>query len=74
MSEYYYELIIKPENHFELFTDLIVSLTNEAIEEFDGTIIARSEEDLSDIEFGVNEFAKAININCNTELTKKREY
>lgn len=71
MSEYYYELIIKPENHFELFTDLLVSLTNEAIEEFDGTIIARSEEDLSDVEFGINEFSKAINVNCSTELTKK---
>ncbi len=71
MSEYYYELIIKPENHFELFIDLIVSLTNEAIEEEHGVIIARSENSLENIEFGVKKFAKALNIKCDTKLTKK---
>ncbi len=71
MSEYYYELIIKPENYFELFSDLIVSLTNEAIEESDNIIIARSEEDLIDVEFGVKKFAKALEVNCDTKLTKK---
>ncbi|MCP4969804.1 MAG: 50S ribosomal protein L11 methyltransferase [Arcobacter sp.] len=71
MPEYYYELIIKPEDHYEAFVDLLSSLTSEAIEETDNSIIARSEEDLSDVQFGINQFSKALNIECKTCLTKK---
>ena len=72
MSEYYFELIIRPQNHLELFTDLLASLTNEAIEEIDNAVIARSEEDLSDVEYGILEFAKALDIQCETTLQKKQ--
>lgn len=71
MSEHYYELIIKPTSHFNTFVDLLSSLTNNAIEETNDSIIARSEEDLSNVEFGINEFAKALNVECETILTKK---
>ncbi len=70
MVEYYYELKIKPESQYELFLDLISSLTPEALEEDNGTIIARSESDLSDIEFGIVEFAKHLNIICDTQSSK----
>ena len=70
MVEYYYELQIKPESHYELFMDLMSSLTNEALEEDAGTIIARSESELNEIEFGVLEFAKHLNITCDTTLSK----
>ncbi|WP_072680070.1 50S ribosomal protein L11 methyltransferase [Arcobacter sp. LA11] len=71
MSEHYYELIIKPKQHYDTFLDLLGTLTNNAIEEADGSIIARSEDDLCDVEFGINEFAKALNVQCETVLTKK---
>lgn len=71
MSEYYYELIIKPKQHYNTFLDLLSTLTNNAIEETIDSIIARSEEDLIDVEFGINEFAKALNVDCETILTKK---
>ncbi len=71
MSEHYYELIIKPKQHYNTFVDLLSSLTNNAIEETEDSIIARNEEDLSDVEFGINEFAKALNVECETILTKK---
>lgn len=71
MSKYYYELTIKPEEEHEVFVDLVTSLTNEAIEETNSSIIARSENDLVDIEFGIKEFAKAIGIKCKTILEKK---
>ncbi len=71
MSEYYYELIIKPKQHYHTFVDLLSSLTNNAIEETEKSIIARSEEDLSDVEFGIKEFANALNVDCETILTKK---
>jgi len=70
LVEHYYELTIKPQLQYELFLDLISSLTNEALEENDGKIIARSENDLIDIEFGINEFAKQLNIDCETSLLK----
>ncbi|WP_321468749.1 50S ribosomal protein L11 methyltransferase [Halarcobacter sp.] len=72
MSDYYYELIIKPSGNYEVFLDLLNSLVNDAIEESDDSIIARSEEDLSDIEYGINEFSKAVGIECETILSKKK--
>lgn len=71
MSEYYYELTIKPEDNYELFLDLLTSLTNQAIEELDGTLIARSEEDLSDVQFGIEKFAQALQTTCKTKCEKK---
>ncbi|RXJ86811.1 50S ribosomal protein L11 methyltransferase [Arcobacter sp. CECT 8985] len=71
MSEYYYELTIKPQNNYEQFLELLTLLTNNAIEESNGLLIARSEENLSDIEFGVNEFAKKLGIECETTCEKK---
>ncbi|MCK5110005.1 MAG: 50S ribosomal protein L11 methyltransferase [Arcobacteraceae bacterium] len=77
MNKFYYELIIQPESYYELFLDLAVSLVDEAIEELDGTIIIRSEDDLVDIEAGMiafaNELTRAFNseISCKTTLEKK---
>lgn len=71
MSEYYFELIINPNKNYELFLDLLSSLTNNAIEELDGTLIARSEEDLSDVQEGIMQFANTLNIECKTNHEKK---
>lgn len=71
MTDFYYELIIEPEGNYEIFLDLVSSLTNEALEELDGKIIARSEDDLIDIKEGIEKFSEAINIGCKTSLTKK---
>jgi len=77
LDKYYYELTIKPDLYYELFLDLASSLTNDAIEELDETIIVRSEETLDDVESGVLEFAKELSsafsteIKCETLLTKK---
>ena len=50
MSKEYFELLIKPEDNYELFLNLILSLTDDAIEENDGEIIVRSEESLEDFQ------------------------
>ncbi len=72
MEDYYYELEVTPSDNIEVFTDLVTTLTQNAIEECENSIIARSEEDLSDVEFGIQQFAQAIKIPCETKLTKKR--
>jgi ribosomal protein L11 methyltransferase len=72
LSEYYYELIITPSKNYEVFLELLNSLLSEALEESNNSIIARSEDDLSDIEYGIKEFSKAVGIECKTVLTKKK--
>ena len=71
MSKYYFELTLQPNNHYELFLDLVDSLTQEAIEEDDGTLIIRSEDELDNLKFGIEEFAKVLNINCPMNYEKK---
>jgi len=77
LDKYYYELTIKPNLYYELFLDLASSLTNDALEELDETIIIRSETALDDVESGVLAFAKELSnafdteIICETFLEKK---
>lgn len=72
MKEYYYELEIIPQENPEIFSELLTQLTQNAIEETSNSIIARSEEDLSDVKFGIEKFSNAINIKCETKLQKKK--
>ena len=71
MTDFYYELIIKPKSEYEIFLDLAINLTNDAIEESDGRIIIRSEDDISDIKDGIEKFSEAVNINCEISLNKR---
>ena len=71
MSKYYFELTLKPDNHYELFLDLVDSLTTDALEEDDGAVIIRSEDELDDLKFGIEEFANALAINCKITYEKK---
>lgn len=72
MSEYYYELVLKPNSHYELFLDLLTSLTNEAIEEKDKKLISRSESDLLDVKEGIEKFARALDVDCFISYEKKK--
>ena len=72
MQDYYYELEITPNEKKEVFLELLTKLTQNAIEETEKSIIARSEEDLCDVQTGINEFSKALNIPCKTKLEKKK--
>ena len=71
MSEYYFELKIKPASHYEQFLDLLIALTDNAIEENNGELIVRSEEDLSSVEFGLLKFSQALDVKCETTCEKK---
>lgn len=69
MEKYYYELRIKPDLYYELFLDLASSLTNEAIEELDETIIVRSENSLENVEAGIVAFTQELSLAFDTEIT-----
>lgn len=72
LQDYYYELKVKPAQQYDLFLDLLTSLTNEAIEEDNGVLISRREEDLSDVEFGLQAFAQKLSIECETSITQQK--
>jgi ribosomal protein L11 methyltransferase len=62
MKQTYNELQITPSSEYPLFVDCLISLSDEAIEENDGTIILRSEDDLEMVRFGIETFAKELSI------------
>ena len=72
MKEFYYELKIQADTSLDLFIDLVDTLLPNAIEEGDNFFIIRSEDELSTIEYGVKEFAKAMNLDCSTLCEKKK--
>ncbi|WP_024954333.1 50S ribosomal protein L11 methyltransferase [Sulfurospirillum arcachonense] len=69
MKKTYYELQITPIGEYDRFADFILTLTNEAIEECDGVIIVRSEDDLDTIEFGVKVFAESLAASLNQDIS-----
>lgn len=72
MLNYYYELSIKPSKNYNQFLELLLMLSEEAVQELeDGTIIIRSEMPLEDIEEGIKKFAKALNVECNLKKETK---
>jgi len=68
VKETYNELQITPFGEYERFADFILTLTNEAIEERDGVIIVRSEEELDTIEYGVEIFAQSLAKTLNKDI------
>ena len=60
MEKTYNELQITPSSDYPLFLDFVMSLSDEAIEEKENTIILRSEDDLEMILFGMEAFAKEL--------------
>ena len=71
MNEYYYELTLTPKSNLPIFSDLLLSLSQSAIEERDGSLILRDTENLDDILWATQEFAKNVNIEIETSLEKK---
>lgn len=58
MQETYNELRITPQSDYSLFVDVLLSLSDEAIEEDGQTIILRSVDSLEMVAFGVQAFAE----------------
>lgn len=60
MDEVYYELTIMPSSHHELFADFLADTLPIGFEETQTGFIVRSEEELSTIQWGVEQFAEAL--------------
>jgi ribosomal protein L11 methyltransferase len=60
MQEYYYELVITPSAHLELFSDFLADTLPIGFEERDGSFIVRSEDELETMSWGVEQFKEAL--------------
>lgn len=73
MQKTYNELSITPSGEYLYFIDFLSSLSDEAIEEDNGTIILRSEENLDNVLFGLEVFAQKLSLALNKEIELKAQ-
>lgn len=69
MNPHYNELTVLPSHSPQLFLDFINEIFPDTIEELDDTIIIRSEEDLSDIEWAIQTYAQELAKALDQEVT-----
>jgi ribosomal protein L11 methyltransferase len=78
MQEHYYLLKVRPSSHHHLFSDFLSDTLPVGFEEGDGFFLVRSEDDLSTIAWGIEQFSEALNraldenIAVDLELTKEK--
>ncbi len=68
MHKTYNELCVTPSYAYNHFVDFIFALGFDALEERDGTIIVRSEDDLDLLVFALDEYSKKLSISLNKDL------
>ena len=77
MVNYYYELVIKPSEYYNLFLDFLLDIYPDGFEELDGSLILRSENSLDEIIWAVKYFTQELEkklkktITVDILLTKK---
>jgi len=72
MNEFYFELTIKPTENLEIFSSFLLDITEDALEERDGSLIVRSSEPLDDILWATEQLAKKLDLKIDTTLEKKK--
>lgn len=68
---YYYKLQISASSHLKELADFLFSLGVSAVEEKNDTLILRDEDELDEISWGVEEFAKKLENLYNTQINLK---
>ncbi len=68
MQEEYFELSIHPVKYFDLFNDFVFELGVSAVEQKDGCIIVRDENDLKEVQWGVERFADELSKNKHEDI------
>jgi len=77
MQEHYYQLVVTPSSHHELFSDFLADTLPIGFEELDNSFIVRNEDELDTIAWGIEQFAealsKALSMNVSVEITHTKE-
>jgi len=76
--DFYYELVVKPSSHYNLFLDFLIEISDNGFEELDNSFILRSEEPFKDtiwaIEYFRDEISKKFGKKIDVEIVEtKRE-
>lgn len=66
--DFYYEVTITPNKYYELFLDLLSSLTDEAIEEDNASMILRTYENPQEIIEGIEDFANQLRTHLEDDI------
>ncbi len=72
MDKFYYELTVTPKNSLEIFSDFLLEITQNALEEKEDSLIVRSTEPLDDILWATEQFSNKLNIQITSNLEKKK--
>lgn len=82
MLSHYFEITINPDRYPELFSDFILEETEQAIEELDGAIIVRTENEPSVLVSKIQEYARVlsarldetVNVTVRSEKKENRDW
>lgn len=73
MNEFYFELTVTPPKELqEIFSSFLLEVTQNAIEEDNGSLIVRSSEPLDDIEWAVQQLSLKLSIDVPTAIEQKK--
>ena len=77
MHKHYYELVIKPSSHYDLFLDFLLEVYQFGLEELDNTLILRGEEPFKEIIWAINyfkdELEKTLKIDINLDISESKK-
>lgn len=76
-KNYYFELVIKPSSHYNLFLDFLLEVYEFGLEELDDSLILRGEEPFKDIIWAINyyknELEKTLKIEIKIEILETKK-
>lgn len=72
MNEYYYQLTVTPEAHLDIFSDTLLEIMQNAIEERDRSLIVRDSEPLEDVAWAMETLGEKLGVSVHTEHTREK--
>ena len=72
MNDYYYQLIVTPSSGIEIFSQTLLEIMQNAIEEKDGALIVRDSEPLDDVAWAMQQLGQKLGIVVKTTLSKEK--
>jgi len=72
MNEYYYQLIVTPSSDLQIFSDTLLEIMQNAIEERNGALIVRDSEPLDDVAWAMQRLGEKLGITVDTQLSQEK--
>lgn len=72
MNEYYYQLTVTPSSQVELFSETLLEIMQNAVEERDGTLIVRDTAPLEDVAWAMERLGTKLGIEVTTAHSREK--